>query len=52
MKERDAQMAFERPDLVAQGRRRDVEALGRPREMQLLGHRAKIPEMPDVHAGL
>jgi hypothetical protein len=43
---------LERPDLMAESRRRDIEAGGGPGEVQLLGDRGEVSEVAQFHMGI
>ena len=49
IEERDANLRFELPDLLAERRLRGVQPGGGAREVQLVGHRHEVPQMPQFH---
>jgi hypothetical protein len=51
IEERDANLGFELPDLLAERRLRGVQTAGGAREVQLVGHRHEVAQMPQFHPG-
>ena len=49
IEQRDANLRFELPDLLAQRGLRGVETRGGAREVQLVGHRHEVPQMTQFH---
>ncbi|BDM74449.1 hypothetical protein HEK616_79360 (plasmid) [Streptomyces nigrescens] len=44
-----AELAFQPPDLLADGGLDDVQPFGGPPEVQLLGNRQKVPDLSQLH---